>query len=177
MLSLFHYCSAVGKAYFWAGLLQYLTICMRVRGEKEKKKEIQKQVLTSNQICCIDFATLALEQIRETATLSLRIRSSLERAGSKGAHPDTQRGTSACTHTRARAGARGSVDTYHLTGPSGGKHSSRRLQKPHDPHFRHDENSRASGQTNELLTLQSNVPINHCGPATAPTSFQLLKQG
>lgn len=79
---------------------------MRVRGEKEKKKEIQKQVLTSNQICCIDFATLALEQIRETATLSLRIRSSLERAGSKGAHPDTQRGTSACTHTHARAGGR-----------------------------------------------------------------------
>lgn len=99
--SLFQYCSAVGKAYFWAGFLQYVTICMRARGEKEKKKETQKQVLTSNQICCIDFATSALEQIRETATLSLRIRSSLERAGSKGAHPDTQRGTSACTHTHA----------------------------------------------------------------------------
>lgn len=33
----FHNCSAVGKAYFCVSLSQYSTICMRVRGEKEKR--------------------------------------------------------------------------------------------------------------------------------------------
>jgi len=59
---------------------------MRVREEKEKKREKQKQVPTSNQICCIDFATLAFEQIRGTTTLSPRICSSLVQ---KEAHTNT----------------------------------------------------------------------------------------
>lgn len=59
---------------------------------------------------------------------------------------------------------RGRMDARHPRGLSGGKRSSRRLQKPHDPHFRQDENSRASEQTNELPALQSSVSINHRGP-------------
>lgn len=40
----------------------------------KRKRRKEKQVLTSNQICCIDFfATLALEQISKTTKLSPRI--------------------------------------------------------------------------------------------------------
>lgn len=74
---------------------------MRMKGENQGERETQKQVLTSNQICCIDFATLALEQIRETATLPSRMCRSPERGSSGGAPTAAQTGRPACAHTRA----------------------------------------------------------------------------
>lgn len=73
---------------------------MRKKGENQGKRETQKQVLTSNQICCIDFATLALQKIRETATLPSGRCCSLERGGSRGAPAAPQTG-GRDAHTRA----------------------------------------------------------------------------
>lgn len=101
----FHYCTAVGKAYFWTSSLQHSTICMRMKGENQGRRETQKPVLTSNQICCIDFATLALEQIRGAARFP---RGSPERSRRRA------NGRAACAHTRGPAGARPSAGMRRL---------------------------------------------------------------
>lgn len=86
-----------------SGLVCYNTntTCMRMKGENQGKGETQKQVLTSNQICCIDLATLALEQIRETAALPSGTRGSPGPGGCGGAPRAAQTG-GRDAHTRAR---------------------------------------------------------------------------
>lgn len=147
---------------------------MRVRGEKEKKKETQKQVLTSNQICCIDFATLALEQIRETATLSPRIRSSLERAGSKGAHAGTHGGTSACTHTHTHAAAW--MRVTRAGSPVGSAHHGgcRSHTIPISDKMRIPEQA---SRLMSSLRCRAAFQLTTAAPAAAPSAFQLPEQG
>lgn len=96
---------------------------MRTKGENQGKRETQKQVLTSNQICCIDFATLALEQIRETATLPSGKHCSLERGGSGGAPHLPQTG-GRDAHTRAALGMRAPPERR-----SGGMRGMRRVRE------------------------------------------------
>lgn len=147
---------------------------MRMKGENQGRRETQKQVLTSNKICCIDFATLALEQIRGTGTLPSRMRCSLEQGGSGGTNRQP-----ACAHTHRLCGAHPSGAPLRWDMQPGRRERSIHHRGCRSHTIPISNKMRIPEQATELMSCprwKAVLQLAAAAPAT-PTSFQQREQG